>query len=159
MWASQSKTGKRLRTRSSAVIGSLAREEVAAVGLHRREVPRLGWWRAAGERALDVRRQLLGLPTPARLVPLLELRQDARGEQLERLADVLVAVVPALLDEDSLVDAGFLEDAQVVAHLLGRADARAAARHRNLVAAEGLPDARPPRHVAAEEVVVAERVA
>src|SRR5207244_4858545 len=133
--------------------------EGPAGGRPRRWVPRLGRRRAPGQRPLAVRCQLLRLPPPARLVPLLELRQDARGEQLERLADVLVAVVPALLDEDRLVDAGFLEDAQVVAHLLGRANGRAAARHRNLVAAEGLPDARPPRHVAAEEVVVAERVA
>src|SRR5437899_3901472 len=142
MCASQSKTGKRFWIRPSAVIGRLARENVSTVGLHRRELPRLRWRRAAGERALDVRRQLLRLPPPARLVPLLEFRHDPRREQLERLADVLVAVVPALLDEDRLVDAGFLERPQVVAHLLGRADAAAAAGHRDLIAAEGLPDAR-----------------
>src|SRR5437870_11510735 len=83
MCASQSKTGKRFWIRPSAVIGRLARENVSTVGLHRRELPRLRWRRAAGERALDVRRQLLRLPPPARLVPLLEFRHDPRREQLE----------------------------------------------------------------------------
>src|SRR2546428_4082614 len=98
MCASQSKTGKRLRIRLSAVIGPRARDEVAAVGLHRREIPRLGWRRAPGQRLLDVWRELLRLPPPARLVPLLEFRHDACREQLERLADVLMAAGSAPLD-------------------------------------------------------------
>ena len=43
----------------------------------------------------------------------MELRHDLGREQLERLADVLVPVLAALLDEDRLVDAGVLEHAQV----------------------------------------------
>src|SRR5207244_6935469 len=141
MCASQSKTGKRFWIRPSALIGRLAREKVSTVGLHRRELPRLGGRRAAGERALDVGRQLLRLPPPARLVPLLEFRHDARREQLERLADVPVAVVPALLDEARLVHARLLERPESVTHLLRRADAAAASRHGDMIAAEGLPDA------------------
>src|SRR3989442_15647533 len=148
MCASQSKTGKRLRIRLSAVIGPRARDEVPAVGLDCREVPRLGWRRAPGQRTLDVRRELLCLPPPARLVPLLEFRHDTRREQLERLADVLMAVVPALLDEDRLVDARLLERPQAVTHLLGGADAGAASRHGDVIAAEGLPDAGLPGYVA-----------
>ena len=66
-------------------------------------------------RLLDVGRQLLGLAAGAGVVPLLEVGHDAVGEQLERRADVLVAVVAALLDEDHLVDADVLERLEIVA--------------------------------------------
>jgi len=36
-------------------------------------------------------------------------------EEFERLADVLVLIAPALLDEGDLVDTGLLEAAQMVA--------------------------------------------
>ena len=51
-----------------------------------------------------------------------ELGQDLGGEQLDRLADVLVAVAPGLHDEDQLVDPGRLVAPAQVAHLRGRAD-------------------------------------
>src|SRR5207245_7609977 len=111
------------------------------------------------EGALDVGRQLLGLPPLARRMPLLELRHDARREQLERRADVLVPVVAALLDEDGLVDARLLELVQGVAHLLRRADAAAPAGPRDLVPAEELPDVGPSGDVPAQQVVVREREA
>ena len=44
---------------------------------------------------------------------LLELGHHVGGEELERLADVLVAIAAALLDEDHLVDADVGELAQV----------------------------------------------
>src|SRR5256886_10926335 len=132
MCASQSKTGKRLRIRLSAVIGPRPRDEVSPVGLHRRELARLGWRHAPGERPLDVRGELLRLPPPARLVPLLEFRHDSRREQLERLADVLMAVVSAPLGEDRLGDARLLLRPPAGTHPLRGAAARAAAPHREL---------------------------
>src|SRR3989442_663212 len=113
--------------------------EIAAVRLHQRQLTRLARRSPACEGALDVGRQLLGLPPLARRMPLLELRHDARREQLERRADVLVPVVAALLDEDGLVDARLLELAHGVAYLLRRADAAAPAWQRDLIPAEELP--------------------
>ena len=51
------------------------------------------------------------------LVPLLEGREHLATEELERLADVLVAVVAGLQHEDHLVDARLLEPLEVLAHL------------------------------------------
>ena len=59
----------------------------------------------------------------AGLVALGELGQHLAAEQLDRLHDVLVLVAPGLEHEDHLVDAGLLVAAQVLAGLLGRADA------------------------------------
>ena len=82
------------------------------------------------------------------------------GEQLQRLADVLVAVLAALLDEDGLVDAGVLE-APRFARIVGRADAAGAASQHlgaQLVAHghELVPDVGAARPVLAEDVVVAQ---
>ena len=63
-----------------------------------------------------------GLVPRRALVALLELRQHLAAEQLEALHDVLVAVLARLRREDHLVDAALLVAAQVLAHLLGRAD-------------------------------------
>ena len=56
-----------------------------------------------------MRRELLGLLPYALGLALLELRHHRASEQLERFADVLVAILAALLDEDRLIDAGGLE--------------------------------------------------
>ena len=77
----------------------------------------------AGEGGLDQRLQALLLGGAGRLVALGELGQHLAAEQLDRLHDVLVPVAPGLEHEDHLVDAGLLVAAEVLAHLLGRADA------------------------------------
>jgi hypothetical protein len=64
----------------------------------------------------------LGLGLAALLVALLELGQHLAAEELERLADVLVAGGAGLEHEDELVDAGLFVAAQVLAQLVGRAD-------------------------------------
>ena len=50
------------------------------------------------------------------------------GEQFQRLADVLVLVAAALLDEGHLVDTALVELAQMLAQLFRRADAAFARR-------------------------------
>ena len=70
-------------------------------------------------RRLDVGRELLGLALHALGFVLLELAHHLAGEQLERLADVLVPVAAALLDEGHLVDAALVELAQVLAQPSG----------------------------------------
>ena len=60
-----------------------------------------------------------------RLVAVEELGQDLATEDLDRLHDVLVLVAAGLQHEDHLVDAGFLESTEVLAHLGRRADAAA----------------------------------
>ena len=74
---------------------------------------------------------------------------------------MLVAILPALLDEDQLVDAGVLERLEVRAELVRRADAASAARFRELWPGllEALPDVGPPGSVIAEDIVVPEGVA
>src|SRR5688572_16483075 len=111
----------------------------------------------------DVRGELLALLTLPLGLALVELRHDLGREQLERLADVLVPVLAALLDEDGLVDTGLLEYAQGTAQVVGRADAAHAAAERvgpELLAhlQEGVPDVRAAGRVLAEDVVVGERV-
>ena len=69
----------------------------------------------ARQRRLDVGRKLRVLLRLARSPAFLELRHHLGGEQLERLADVLVLVHPRLLDERDLIDARSLELAQMVA--------------------------------------------
>ena len=54
---------------------------------------------------------------------LLEFGHDLRREELQRLADMLVAVVAALLNEGDLVDTRLRETAQMLAQLIGRTDA------------------------------------
>src|SRR5262249_17857788 len=53
----------------------------------------------------------------------LELRHHLRREELERLADVRVLVETRLLQKDDLINAGVLKIANVVADVVGRADA------------------------------------
>ena len=72
---------------------------------------------------IDHRLQPLLLRGAGRLVALGELGQHLAAEQLDRLHDVLVLVAPGLEHEDHLVDAGLLVAAEVLAGLLGRADA------------------------------------
>ena len=111
-----------------------------------------------------------------------EPRQDLAGEQLDRLADVLVAVLAGLDHEDHLVDAGGLVALDELGDLVGRADRAAQraepllqqlhaerrlsgvddrAREAELVAVrlELVPDVGAARAVLAEDVVVGERVA
>ena len=63
----------------------------------------------AGQRLLDVGRQLLGLAPLALGGMDRELRQHLARQHLQRLADVLVPVPAGLLQQDDLVDAGRLE--------------------------------------------------
>src|SRR5207247_10810352 len=67
--------------------------------------------------------QLLDLVLPSLRLLLPEFGHDLAGEQLERFADVVVPVLAALLDEDRLIHAGVLEEAQRLAKLSGSADA------------------------------------
>src|SRR5436309_2946015 len=73
------------------------------------------------EGGLHGRPQPLELLLLASLLVLVELGHDLLGEQLERLADVLVLVVAGLAHEDHLVDAGRGVAPEQVADLLGRA--------------------------------------
>jgi hypothetical protein len=91
-----------------------------------------------------------------------ELGHDFASEQLERLADVVVPVLAALLDEDRLVHAGILEDAEHLAELRRRADAAGAGAERlgpDLIAhgLVAIPDVRAPRRVLAEHVMMRQR--
>src|SRR5262245_27995864 len=58
---------------------------------------------------LDLAAHHLGLPGFVRSVMALELRHHLFGEQLERLADVLVRVLAGLVEQYDLVDVGGLE--------------------------------------------------
>jgi hypothetical protein len=134
------------------------------------------------ERGLDRAAQLCvpgGIP---RVGVRRELGQHLGAEELERLADVLVAVAPGLQDEDDLVDTRRLVAPAQVGDLIGRAD-RAAQRaqallhdakpERGLVGGDDaageadlvtpgqelLVDVRAAGPVIAEDVVVGERVA
>ena len=63
---------------------------------------------APGERGPDRRLEAFGLGRLPLVAAVQERRHDALGEQLERLADVFVAVASRLQHEDHLVDAGLL---------------------------------------------------
>ena len=69
---------------------------------------------------VDRRRQTDGLGPDLGLVALLERGEHLAAEELERFADVLVAVPAGLQHEDDLVDARLLEPLEVLAHLPGR---------------------------------------
>src|SRR6185312_13289935 len=92
------------------------------------------------------------------------LRHHLFREQIERLADVLMLVAAALLDERHLIDAVLMEAAQMLAQLVRRADAafatrgRAAAARCGLCLLERVPDIGASRRVNAEAVVMAKRV-
>ena len=64
--------------------------------------------RFARHHRVDHRREPLGLRRLLRGIALGELRQHLAAEQLERLHDVLVAVLAGLITEDHLVDAALL---------------------------------------------------
>ena len=83
------------------------------------------------------------------------------GNDLERLANVFVAVGAALLDENDLVDAGLLVARQMRAQLVGGADAAAAGIVRQLVLdlQKALPEVGAAAPVFAKERLVTERVA
>src|SRR3954470_430779 len=59
---------------------------------------------------------------------VLEFRHHLAAEQLQRFADVLVAVLARLVQKDDLVDVRALEALQLPADGLGRADQAAAQR-------------------------------
>ena len=79
--------------------------------------------RLARQRFLDVRREFLFLA----LLPFGGFRrkfgQHIAGQQVQRLANVLVPVPAGLLQQDDLVDAGRIERAHVSAKVVRRANA------------------------------------
>jgi hypothetical protein len=83
------------------------------------------------------------------------------GNDLERLANVFVAVGAALLDENDRVDAGLLVARQMRAQLVGGADAAAPGIVRQLVLdlQKALPEVGAAAPVLAKERLVTERVA
>ena len=108
-----------------------------------------------------VRRDKAALFRFADLVARLEIGHDAFGKDLERLANMLVAVGAALLDEHDLVDAGFLVARQMRAQLIRGADAAAPGIVGQLVLdlQEALPEIGAARPVLAKQRVITERVA
>lgn len=134
---------------------------------------------------IDDRRKAGVLGPLALGLTLRELGHDLAREQLQRLQDVLVAVPTARAREDHLVDAARLVAPQVVADLSRGTGGTAQPGHAGLdhlraqprLVARGerdglggvallrssrfvvRPEVAPPRLVAAEHVVVAERVA
>ena len=117
--------------------------------------------RLARQCGLDRGRELSPLFGFARLVALLELGHHALGKDLERLADMFVAVAAALLDEHDLVDPGLLVARQMRAQLVGGADAAAPSIVRQLILdlQKPLPEIRASWPMLAEERVIAERIA
>src|SRR5258706_10474489 len=112
-------------------------------------------------RFFDERRELFLFLLLALRLSLLELGHYVGCEELERFADMLVLVASALLDERDLVDAHLVELAQVLAQLVGRADAVFAAadrRHRFLGLLERFPDVGSPGRVDAEAVMMSQRI-
>src|SRR4029453_15985265 len=110
--------------------------------------------RDASQRLLDVRSQLLRLLPRARVVSCLEVGQDAIGKQLEGGADVLVAVVAALLDENAPGDPAVPERLNRGAHLVGVAEPTGGRGRERRRLPEALPDVRARRDVGADDVVV-----
>src|SRR5262249_40322180 len=115
----------------------------------------------ARHRLLDVRRELRGLLALALPLALAEFGHDIVCEELERLADVLMAIAAALLNEGHLVDASRLEGPTVLAKFIRRADAAVGAGRRQgrprLL--EIGPDVGAARLVLAEDVMMRERIA
>src|SRR5260370_36755987 len=77
----------------------------------------------ASHRLFDIGRELLPLALFPRDFALPKFRHDFLCEQFKRLANVLVLVAAALLNEHGLVDARLLEWAQMSSQLIRRADA------------------------------------
>jgi len=82
--------------------------------------------RLARQCRLDIGRQLALFFGFAHRVARLELGHHVLGKDLQRLADMLMAICAALLDKHDLVDAGLLVARQMRAQLVGGADAAAA---------------------------------
>src|SRR5579862_6833313 len=137
--------------------------------------------RPPSERGLHRRGETARLLLLGVLGPVVELGHDGAGEQLERLAHVLVAVATRLAHEDELIDAGDLVGPDELADLVGRADGaaqgakpvfhqlraehlaglrghRPAEAERLAVGQEVLPDVGDPGTVLPEDVVVSQRV-
>src|SRR6266478_6928947 len=110
---------------------------------------------------LDIRREFFLFLLLALDFARLELRHHLVGEQCQRLADVLVLVVAALLDEHGLIDAGFLEMPQMRPQLIGCADAVIGAGRRQSVARffEIGPDVGAAGLVLAENIMMREPIA
>src|SRR5438876_900034 len=94
------------RTKSATAIRIVRRGPVAAQG--RDEVLPVGhpWRPPAGERGRDPRGVALAALRVRPVGLRGELRQHVAPHELERLADVLVAVAASLDHEDELIDAG-----------------------------------------------------
>src|SRR6185295_2619993 len=116
-------------------------------------------------RFLDEGREFFSLLLDAFRFFFLELGHHFAREEVQRFADMLVLVAPALLDEGDLIDAGVMETAQMLAQELRRADAAFAAGARRIGTRrsarlfERTPDVGAARCVLAETVVMAQRVA
>ena len=83
-------------------------------------------WRAVlspREGRFDVRREFLGFALFAPFPPLSEIVQYVAVKAFETLADVFVAVLAALLQEDHLIDAGVGKAVHVRPEFVRRADA------------------------------------
>ncbi|HET6788387.1 MAG TPA: hypothetical protein VFH49_10525, partial [Aquabacterium sp.] len=68
---------------------------------------------------MSARCQCLHLLALALLFVFFECWHDLRSKQLERLADVRVPILPALLNENDLIHSGCGKTMQVFAQLLG----------------------------------------
>jgi hypothetical protein len=151
------------RDRAAAVGADERRGRLAAEGLDARDrgVVERRHPRLARQCSFDIGRELAPFFGFADFVALLELGHDPLSKDFERLADMLVAVGSALLDEHDLVDPGLLAAAQMRPQLVGGADAAAPGILRQLVLdlQKALPEIGPAGSVLAEERVIAERVA
>src|SRR5437773_1491689 len=79
--------------------------------------------RSALQCRVEIEVQLATHCRPEQPVAQTEFDNDARRKNFDRIADVLVAVGAALLDDHDLVDAGLLVAGEMRAQLLGGADA------------------------------------
>src|SRR6266550_5205020 len=113
------------------------------------------------ERRCDEGSELRLLPGVARRLVGLQDGHHLGSEQVQRIADVLVLVAAALLDEYDLIDAGILVALEMLGEFGRRADAAALPDRRQLVLGrlEALPYIGDARLVVAVDVVVAERIA
>src|SRR5262249_15954941 len=112
------------------------------------------------ERRFDIGRELLRLARDALGFAFAKLAHHIPGEQLDRLHDMLVPGVAALLDEGELVDAGVVELADVRTQPGGIGDAafgRRVSWHVRQGELKLFPEAGPPGQMLAEAVMPAER--
>jgi hypothetical protein len=115
--------------------------------------------RLALHRPVEERPEPLELSPSPFLVAGFELRHHLAREELQRLADVTVAVAAALLDEDDLIDSRLRELPKVFAQLGRIAQTTIAKfRHHRPRGFVALPDVGPSRPVCAKEVVVSNAI-